>query len=188
MSINVEKIINKKVPIIQNLKLKFKNGYGIASPVVIVPDSTTVYGPISYVNRLNSVQTEPLGTDEIDGKIVKNVPLRSIFGMSFSDNYVKVTIDAQRIVEKNFDNVVVNLVDVPRDRNVVLIPNRISVGLRGGIDVLGKLDTSSLNAYVNYRDVVLDTLGGVAPNVVLPENTSIIFIKPDHLRYIIKKF
>jgi hypothetical protein len=108
--------------------------------------------------------------------------------MTYKDDAVIVSIDVQRIVEKSFDNLLVHIVDIPKDRNVVLLPNRVYISLRGGIEVLGKIDTAQFNAYVNYREVVMDTVGSIIPHIDIPENTSLIFIKPEHLRYIIKKF
>lgn len=108
--------------------------------------------------------------------------------MNYSNPTVTVNLDVQKIVDKTFNNIYVKVNDVPRDRDVVLLPNRIDVGVRGGIDVLGRLDTTQFKAYVNYRDVVEDTIGSVAPHVGIPNHTTLIFIKPERLRYIIKKF
>ena len=99
-----------------------------------------------------------------------------------------VTIDIQRVVDKQFDDINVNVLDVPRNRDVVLLPNKVSIGVRGGIDILGKLNKDQFEAFVFYRQVVLDTLGNVIPQVRLPENTNLLYLKPERLRYIIKKF
>jgi YbbR domain-containing protein len=188
ISFYIEKISGKKVPIMSALNLNFRTGYGIASPIKMEPESTYVYGPVSFLNKLEYVITEPLGKDALDAKTIKRVPLKNIPGMTYRDDAVMVSIDVQRIVEKIFDSVLVHIVDIPKDRNVVLLPNRINVSLKGGIEVLGKIDTSQFNAYVNYREVVMDTVGSINPHIDVPENTSLILIKPEHLRYIIKKF
>jgi YbbR domain-containing protein len=188
VSFYIEKISSKKIPIIPFLNLKFRAGYGIASPVSIEPESTYVYGPVSFLNKLEFVTTESLGKNELDSRIETVVPLKSIPGMTYKDDAVTVNIDVQRIVEKSFDSLLVRVVDIPRDRNVVLLPNRVNISIRGGIDVLGKIDTSQFNAYVNFREVVMDTVGSIVPHLEIPENTSLIFIKPERLRYIIKKF
>ncbi len=78
--------------------------------------------------------------------------------------------------------------DVPPDRDVILLPNKISCNVRGGIDILGKLEKDQFRAFVFYRDVVLDTLGNVIPHIEHPVNTTLKYIKPERLRYIIKKF
>jgi hypothetical protein len=114
--------------------------------------------------------------------------LKELPGMSFDVSNVMVTLDIQKIVDKNFDNLPVAVLDIPADREVVLLPNRITVGLRGGINILGKLNEEDIRVFVYYRDVVLDTLGNVNPQVEIPQNTNLLYTSPERLRYIIKKF
>ena len=184
----VEKISSKKLPIVMNLNLKFKPGYGLAAKATIYPDSTVVSGPERYLKDLNYVSTQKIEYEELDGKTSEMVSLEKHPGMTYSNPAVRVNLDVQKIVDKTFDNIYVKMNDVPRDRDVVLLPNRINVGVRGGIDILGRLDSTQFKAYINYREVVEDTLGSVAPHVSIPGNTKLIFIKPERLRYIIKKF
>ena len=188
LSYDVEKIASTKAEIIPNLNLNFKPGFGLATPMIVKPETTVVFGPISKIKSLRAVATARLSLNNLDDRVDEKVPLEKIPETSFSNSNVNIFLDVQKIVDKNFDNLPVKIIDVPSDRNVVLLPNTISVGLRGGVDVLAKLDDNQLNAYINYREVVLDTLGSVAPKIVLPENTSLIYIKPERLRYIIKKF
>jgi len=188
LSFFVEKIASKKVKIVPDLNLNFRNGYGLASKINLTPDSTTVYGPASYVRNLKTVPTESSEFDDLNDETVEMVPLKNLPGMTYENKLIRVTLDVQKIVDKNINNLSVKVVDVPRDRNVVLLPNRISISVRGGIDILGRMDTTQFNAFVNYRDVVLDTLGSVVPHIKMPENTSLVYIKPERLRYIIKKF
>lgn len=188
LSFFVEKIANKKVKIVPELKFNFKSGYGLATPVKISPESTLVSGPESYLKNLKEVPTESIEFDGLDNRTTKLVALQDIPGMQYGSPSVSAVLDIQKIVDKNFNNIYVKMIDVPRDRDVVLLPNRITIGIRGGIDILGRLDTTQFSAYVNYREVVMDTLGSVLPHVVLPDNTNLIFIKPERLRYIIKKF
>ena len=188
ISFYVEKIHSKKVPIVSNLRLEFKPGYGLASPIIMSPETTMVSGPESYLKKLNSISTQNLTMKDLDDRIIKQVPLKKIQGMQYNTRFVRINLNVQKIVEKEIDDIFVHIIDVPRDRDVVLLPNKISVNVRGGIDILGRLSEKQFDAYVNYRDVVLDTLGSVAPHVKLPPNISLLNIKPERLRYIIKKF
>jgi YbbR domain-containing protein len=188
LSLYIEKVIDKKVKIEPSLNLNYKPGYSLATDVGIYPDSAVVTGPVSYLNEISSVPTQEIRLLDLDSKITEQVSLADLPGLSYNVNNVTVTLDVQKIVDKNFDNLLVSVIDIPGDREVVLLPNRISVGVRGGINILGKLNEEEIKIYVYYRDVVLDTLGSVAPNVEIPANTSLIYTKPERLRYIIKKF
>lgn len=188
LTIFIERKIEKKLKIKPEFDLGFKPGYGLASDITIFPESTTVIGPASVLRNSDNIPTQKFELSNLDRKVVEQVRLKSIQGMSYSANIVTVNLDVQKIVDKGLENIHVNILDAPRDREVVLLPNRISIGIRGGINILGKISEDKLNAFVYYRDVVLDTLGSVAPHIDLPDNTSLIYTRPDRLRYIIKKF
>jgi hypothetical protein len=188
LSIRIEKVGRKKVKIDPDLSLDFKPGYGLADNIEINPESTYVSGPISYLKGLTSVPTEKKVLRDLDSKIVDHVSLKDISGMSYDHNLVTINLDVQKIVDKNFDNIPVSVLDLPNDREVVLLPNRVSVGVRGGVNILGKLSDDQFKAFVYYKDVVLDTVGSVVPQVEFPKNTSLMYVKPDRLRYIIKKY
>jgi hypothetical protein len=188
LSLYVEKVREKKVKIEPNLILDYKPGYGLATGITIFPDSTNVIGPASFLKNLNAIPTEGIEFTNLDNKIIEQVNLKELTGMTYNVNSVTVSLDVQKIVDKNFDNLPVSVIDIPGDREVVMLPNRISVGVRGGINILGKLSEEEIKVYVYYRDVVLDTLGSVAPHVEIPQNTSLIYTKPERLRYIIKKY
>jgi hypothetical protein len=188
LSLYIEKIREKKVKIEPDFKLEFKPGYGLATSIKVYPDSTNVIGPASYLKNLNSISTERVEISELDTRTIEQAILKDLPGMTYDVRNVTVNLDVQKIVDKNFDNLFVSVLDIPGDREVVLLPNRITVGVRGGINILGKLNEDKIKAFVYYRDVVLDTLGNVAPHLEIPENTSLIYTKPERLRYIIKKY
>ena len=188
LSFLVERRTEKKVPIVANLNLDFKAGYGLATDIELKPDSVLVNGPISVINSLTELRTKEIVLSSLDKKTIENTGFIDLPGSIYGTDFATVTLDIQRIVDKQFDEIIVEVLDVPPDRDVVLLPNKVSFGVRGGIDILGKLDKGQFEAFVFYRHVVLDTLGNVNPQVRLPENTNLIYLKPERLRYVIKKF
>jgi YbbR domain-containing protein len=188
LSFYVEKIESKKVAVTPNLHLNFKPGFGLAEKVKISPDSVIVSGPGSIIKTIYSIPTEEIELTNLDERITERINLKYWRGMTYSSGGATVVINVQKIVDKDFENVLVKVNDVPPDRDVVLLPNKITVGLRGGIDILGRIDTSQISAEVYYRDIVLDTLGSIKAGINIPGNTSILYTKPERLRYVIKKF
>ena len=188
LSFSIERRIHKKLPIVADLSLDFKAGYGLAKQIVIEPDSVVIDGPQSVVNSLTEIKTKAIKLSSLDRFTIKNIDFINLPGTSFGTRFVSVNFDIQRIVDKQFDDIDVEVLDVPPDRDVILLPNKISCNVRGGIDILGKLEKDQFRAFVFYREVVLDTLGNVIPHIEHPVNTTLKYIKPERLRYIIKKF
>ncbi|MCH7963628.1 MAG: hypothetical protein IH852_06800 [Bacteroidetes bacterium] len=188
LSFSIERRVNKKLPIVADLSLDFKAGYGLAKQIVLEPDSVVIDGPQSVVNSLTEIKTKAIRLSSLDRFTIKNIGFVYLPGSSFGTKFVSVNFDIQRIVDKQFDDIDVEVLDVPPDRDVILLPNKISCNVRGGIDILGKLEKDQFRVFVFYRDVVLDTLGNVIPHIEHPVNTTLKYIKPERLRYIIKKF
>ena len=184
----VERTIIKKLPVVSGLNLDFKPGYDIASDIILQPESVIVQGPLSYLRSKNEIRTENKSLGILDSKINTEVALEKLTGFEYSTNVIDVTLDIQRIVDKQFENIQVDVIDIPSGREVVLLPNKININLRGGIVILGKLKQDQFRAYVKYKTLVDDTTGSVIPEIILPKNISLQFTKPDRLRYVIRSF
>lgn len=184
----VERIVSRKVPVLVDLGLEFKTGYGLASNILVAPDSVIVSGPVSIMKDLKKISTVRKSLSSLDNKKVVNINLPKTTGITYNSNLIEVALDVQRIVDKQFDNIPVDVLDVPQDISVVLLPNTVGCSVRGGVNVLGNLNEDQFKAYLFYSDIVSDTLGSVVPHLELPENTSLMFIKPERVRYIIKTF
>jgi hypothetical protein len=188
VSLYVEKIKFKKLKVEPDTDLAFSDGYGLAAPIKIYPDSIVVAGPQTILEKKSSIKTDIVSLSSLDRRMKIIADIEDIQGIQTERNNVELTIDVQRIVEKSFKDIKVEITDIPDDRDIVLIPNTIECSLRGGINILGKITPEQITASVKYSDIVYDTLGSIQPKVNLLENTQLVFIKPSRLNYVIKKF
>lgn len=188
ISFKVEKVKVKRLKIEAETDISFSKGYGLATPIKIYPDSVLVLGPSSVLDKITTIKTKVLKLSSLDSKIKVFTDIEEQEGFQLENNKVELTFDIQRIVEKTFDDIKINIEGMPNDRDIVLIPNSIQCSLRGGINILGKINPNEISAYIDYREIIYDTLGSVHPKIEIPQNTQLIFIKPARLNYIIKKF
>jgi hypothetical protein len=184
----VERIISKKLLVTSGLNLEFKPGYGLASDIILKPDSIVVSGPVSILRPMTEIKTESKSLGLLDSKTFTELNLPAMQGFEFNKNLIEVVLDIQRIVDKQFDNVTVDVIDIPSGKEVVLLPNKIGFNVRGGIEILGKLQPEQFRAYIKYQTLVRDTTGSVTPELLLPKNVALQYLKPDRLRYVIRSF
>ncbi|HEY6625890.1 MAG TPA: hypothetical protein VIZ21_02960, partial [Ignavibacteriaceae bacterium] len=184
----VERIISKKLPVISGLELEYKPGYGLASDIVFKPDSVVVSGPFSILQKMGEIKTTDKTLSPLDSRTETEVNLPSMNGFNYSANLIEVILDVQRIVDKQFENIIVDVIDIPSRKEVVLLPNKIGFNVRGGIEILGKLKPDQFRAFIRYQSLVQDTTGSVIPFLELPKNVTLQFVKPDRLRYVIRAF
>ncbi|MDP4114560.1 MAG: CdaR family protein [Bacteroidota bacterium] len=187
ISLFIEKYIVKKIKIKLDTSITFKQGYGYAANIKVIPDSVEVSGAASVINNIGYISTNRINLKEIDEKTYLTVPLNRSAKIDLSIKEVKVVIDAQQIVDKNIEDIDIAILNKPDDREIVLIPNKIGISISGGIDYLGKLSPNSIKAFVRYQDIESDTLESIKPNLTLPNNVNLVFVKPERIKYIIKK-
>lgn len=188
ISFYVEKLKFKKLKIEAETDISYNDGYGLATPIKVYPDSVLVAGPSSVLDKISTIKTKIVKLSSLDSKIKIIADIDEPEGFQLEQNKAELTFDVQRIVEKTFENVKVIINGMPEDRDIVFIPNTINCSLRGGINILGKINPNEISASIDYREIVYDTLGSVQPKISIPQNTELVFTKPIRLNYIIKKF
>ena len=184
----MERVNYKSIPIVPNISIGTKENYGLVSEVIAEPDSVRISGPKSIVKKLNAVITKSIVFDELDEKVIMKIELEPINHVSFENNSCTINFDIQKIVDKSFKDIPVEVIDLPPSRELLLFPSKINVTLRGGIKKLGTLNQDEIRAYVKFQQAFTDTLGIVVPTIEIPGYTKISNIEPKILEYIIKQY
>ncbi|MCB9249200.1 MAG: hypothetical protein H6613_11995 [Ignavibacteriales bacterium] len=188
ISVKVEKKITKKVEIIPVLSLTYKPGYDLVSQVEIDPDSVEISGPESVVNDFSFLNTTRVAVDKLEKETTLNLKVQNPDYLTIGTEECKVKLDVQKIVDKTFENIEVKKENIPPGYELNLSPMRITIVLRGGINLLSKLKNEDLKVYVRFQQALNDTNGSIEPTIEIPDFTSIIDFKPKRLEYIIKKY
>ncbi|WP_337865849.1 CdaR family protein [Ignavibacterium sp.] len=188
IKIHVEPFAEKMLRVIPQLDLDFKEGFNLATKVKIEPDSILVSGPKSLIKNLEGFRTKEISLRKLDQKLTITSELENLRGFETFPKIVNITLDVQRIVENTISNIPVNVLNQPANVEIVLIPNTIVCTFRGGINILGKISANDITASVDYFKVINDTLGFIKPEIQLPADLSLLSVKPDKLKYVIKKY
>ncbi len=188
ISIKLEKKISKKVKIVPILDLKYSPGYNLVSQITVHPDSVQVSGPRSLVKKIKVINTKKRKFTDLEKHTTEKIKLKKIPFLTYNINECTVSFDVQKIVDKTFEDIQVGLTGVPSRYDVILSPDRITVALRGGINLLSKMKKEDITSYVKFIQVINDTTGAVEPIINIPNFTSIIYKRPQKIEYIIKKY
>lgn len=188
INIKVEKKISKKVEILPVLALSYKPGYDLVSPIKIEPDSVEVSGPISLVNSINIINTENFAITNLEEESSITLAIKQQNFIETDINECKISFDVQKIVDKSFEDIVIETRNIPPRYELILSPSKVTAVIRGGISQLSKMKNKDLHLYVNFNQAINDTTGAIEPFLEIPKFTSLIDIKPNRLEYIIKKY
>lgn len=188
LSFNVERLERKTVKIRPVISLTFKPHFGLVSALKLKPDSVEIYGPKGLLKKISFIRTTPEAIGELEGKQTADLRLEYIEGLNYSSRDCRVYLDVQRIVDKEFRGLDVAILNVPATREISLFPGKVNIVLRGGIETLGRLLDKDIHPYIDYQQVLADSLGSVEPVIKVPDYVTIIRKDPERLKYIIKKY
>lgn len=189
ISISFDRVLEKRVPVRSDIRINLREGYSIIGKPKLTPDSVTITGSANLVSRIRSVSTESKVFENVNSSVSGTIALKDTFPSSVKADVRSVDFryNIQLSAEKSIEEVIVSINDVPDDKEVLLIPPKITVSIRGGVDQLARISPSDITAGVEFPDIESDTLGFVVPEINIPEETSLLSFEPQKLQYIIKK-
>ncbi len=183
----IDKTVKKVVPIKINVKINFAEGYDISSRILVEPAEIEISGPAIILQSISEIETDSITLDNVKEKTIAELSLKQINGIKFSTNKCRIEFDVQRIVERVFNDLFVEVINVPPKKQLNLYPDKISVILKGGINKLGRLPNDSIKVYVDYLMAVKSEENFIEPTVEIPNFTKLLDVKPQKLEFIIKE-
>ncbi len=185
----VEDYTEKRVPIEPKFMLEFHDGYGQVGAIHLSPDSTTIGGAEHIVRSISSWHTAYKKFDDIRAPIDLLMPVEESpdYSLEVSATTTRLQVNVQPFAEKTFIGIPVTANGTPFNREVIFIPPKIDIIVRGGIDQLAKLSPSDFQATVDYQDIDQDSVTTIVPQLSGPEEIKIVSQKPERFQYIIRK-
>jgi len=187
--VHIGKYTEKYIKVIPRVYVDCKEGYQTVGLPTVEPDSIKVGGASQILDSLDYVYTQDL--------IYKNASsaINDIVGLSDSlsnitwrsTDKVSLTVNVELKADKEFKDVSIKVTNIPSDKDVLLIPQIITVNVEGGVNQLANLDNSKINAEIDFQDLLRDTTGAVYPKFVLPAGVTVFYSKPENIQYVIKK-
>jgi hypothetical protein len=180
---------SKRVPVVTEFTVSFKEGYGQVGAVMLSPDSITVSGAETVLERIASWKTAPTSFEELKAPVETMVPLALSVGpiVRSSPSSVRVRINVEPFAEKVFSGLPVEIRRLPPNRDVIFIPPKIEIVARGGIRQLASLLPVDFELSVPYERILADTTGSVEPEIVPPSGIQVVTRRPEKLQYIVRK-
>ena len=105
ITIGVDVLSTKRVPVLADVSLDFTNGYNTYAPAVIIPDSITVVGPLGVLEKMNRIRTQPQKVANITNEVLLTLELDTIAmykELRFSDSQFKYKQEVAKYTEGSF--------------------------------------------------------------------------------------
>ncbi len=189
ININFDKIYEKLVPVRNNIIVNLKDDYSIVGKPLLNPDSVMIQGASYLVNKIKFFPTEAKVFNNVNSNISGTINLKDTLTnlLKAEPKQISFSYNIQLSAEKNFDDITVNVLNVPDDKEVLLVPPKVNISIRGGVEQLTQLSTQDIIVNVEFEKIESDTLGFIIPEVKIPGETNLLKTEPRKLQYIIKK-
>jgi YbbR domain-containing protein len=179
----------KKVPVYPHVAADFRDGYGQVGPLSVTPESVAIGGTKRIVDSIKEWPTEFKRFEALRSPIDIDLALEepSNYSVELSRHDVRLQINVQPFAEKTFPGIRITAQGVPMGREVIFIPSRIDLIVRGGIEQLSRVSGNDFQASVEFRDLMEDSAGTVVPSIGSPPDVRVISRKPERFQFIIRK-
>ena len=163
----LDKLVEADLRVRAEVELQVADSYTQVGPVEVTPGTVRVSGPASQVRVLSVLRTDTLVQSGVRSDISARLPisLPEGFRIEMSSDHVTVRVDVQELAEYDIANVPVRVPGSGRGP-LAARPSRVTVLVRGGADVIGRLDPESdieVYADIRGRSPVAGDVVGVIP-------------------------
>jgi len=184
-----ENMMSKRVPVQLQLLLSFEKEYGLGGPVIVRPDSVTINGPISAVERVHSILTEDIKLYKLNHPVKKVVKLDAPenLNLTYTVSQVEVSIPTFQLTESTIE-VPVEIINKTSKMNVNLFPRKVKITFQTPINKYEQMTPDLFQAIVDGN--MIDTLNNEPLKVQLitqPDFAYNVRIEPEFVSFVITK-
>jgi hypothetical protein len=185
--IRKEERITRKLPIRPRLRLDLESGFEVVGPIHVSPDSVTISGAASIVNRMNAWPTEPVEQPTVRDTVRTRVALSDTLSGLVTIDVPTVAVRADVLRFTSGSRVIeVRVADEPGGDTFTFEPPTTTVTYNVPISQYDQAqDTDDFYAYVPYHEILSDTTGNVYPLIEWPDSLLLreVHIFPNAFRY-----
>ena len=157
LSVSLDAIISKKVPVVAKTKFTFKDGFRIVDSLKIKPDSVIVAGPSAFLEEINFIETAEISNDNLDKNLSLTISLLTHENnkVSILPQEVDVIVEVAEFSQKEMI-IPIDLINVPQGTVVKLIPNTVSVSYNVSIEDFKEITAEDFKLVCDFNDRNVD--------------------------------
>ncbi|NIW00278.1 hypothetical protein GWN26_14610, partial [Candidatus Saccharibacteria bacterium] len=152
INFELDQCVSKKVPLRVRSDVETAPGFTLVTTRA-TPDSIQVTGPQLYVDTLSLLRTVKRQYEEVNSAFTDRLELFSNhqFYADYQPAAVNVLFDVQRLAEKEVEDVPVEVSQVPPNYEVVPLPSKVTVYVKGGENVLAEAESEDFSVIINFE-------------------------------------
>lgn len=157
LKIQLDKSVQKKVPIFFNGTISCEEGFRIVSGIRLEPDSIMISGPSELISVLDSIGTKKVTKKNIEESFVETLALQtpSSNKVLLSETSTTLKVAVAEFTQKQV-SVPVQLVNVPDDLKLRLIPDNIMVKFEVAVKDFNTIEASHFQVVCDFNEKITE--------------------------------
>ncbi len=169
ISIGLEEKISKKIPIKLHSDLQFEDRYGLVSDPVFNPDSLTITGARSQINKIDYwMLSDTLSLSNVREDISQIIPITPKDPLiDYDVDQIRFLADVSEFTEGEV-SVYIRTRNIPRGNIINYNPSTVTI--RFDVPIEQYVEVQNLRpyeVYVPYQEILEDSTGFVTPDIEL---------------------
>lgn len=169
ISIGLEQKISKKIPIKLHSDLQFEDRYGLVSDPVFNPDSLTITGARSQINKIDYwMLSDTLSLSNVREDISQIIPITPKDPLiDYDVDQIRFLADVSEFTEGEV-SVYIRTRNIPRGNIINYNPSTVTI--RFDVPIEQYVEVQNLRpyeVYVPYQEILEDSTGFVTPDIEL---------------------
>ncbi len=189
ITVQLDDKAGKRIPLALQKKIELAPQYQFVIPPSPVPDSITIYGPKSLIEKVDLWQTEVIEIKNLKENQNPRVSLLSHpnTAVSFDLSEVVCRIEVEQFTEKTLE-VPIQIINAPDTLLLTIHPSKTKITCRVGLSSYDKVNATQFKAVADFTKVDINNSNyapvklSEVPDFVNNTNT-----QPQHVEFIISR-
>ncbi len=176
--------IQKEMKIVPDVHISVAKGMVLKKPIYTLPNVVDVSGPISILESLSQLETEPMVWDEVSEDMEVNVRLTYNSRFVIPEySSVKIIAEVEALTEGEID-VPIQIVGLPENQLLRLLPEKVSIKYSTGLSHYDYITPELFDVVVNYKDVIKNASKIPVYIWAVPSYVNVIQMYPEQIGYL----
>jgi YbbR domain-containing protein len=188
IDIKIDRFQSKKIPVKIAYTIKPLHGYILAG-VDVDPDSVLLSGPETIVSSVKYIYGDSVARKDVkypfDMILKLHEPKKTV--TKISPHEAKVHFTVERLVERSFYNIPIQVVGLPAGFIATTTPKNISVRVKGGESRIANLKSIEIAALFNFAAYHEAGRIRYPLQIQLPKNVKLVEASPANFRLNLKR-
>lgn len=188
IAINFYQKLVKKVPVIPNVSINYKVGYGSSDTLQLSPDSITVSGYEKIVDTLSAVYTDPLEIENVSSDIEGEISIKKdgLKDVSLYQQQVKYFLKVEKFTEGRV-SIPIEVINVPAGVDISIFPQEVIVVYQVNLDNYNKINKNDFRVVCDFKGIDENEKFLIPSIEAKPEAVKNLRLSEKKVEYVIKK-